>query len=121
MRSSTKVTIKLPDPPDYAVWGMYGLFWLLCGVLIGGAGTHNEIYLPEYRSHAETRRQKALVEFSNEILSSHSDRQACWALAANQTVLGLRGFDTIAKWAEEAKEQLDEGMAYNCIRNRGPL
>lgn len=116
-----KIIIRPKDPPDYAVWGMFGLFWLLCGFLLGGSAAHNEIYLPEYDRHAETRRQKALVEFSNEILNSNSDRQACWALAANQTVLGLKGFDTITRWAEEAREQLDEGMVYNCIRNRGPL
>ena len=112
-----KVVIRPSETADYIVFGLLVLTW---GILLGISAAHGKAYIPEYLAHQETKRQKALVEFSNEILSSNSDRQACWALAANQTLLGLRGFETVALWAEEAKEQLTEGMIEACIKNRGP-
>lgn len=78
-----------------------------------GSWVHNELYLP-------ARRDKAVVEATNELLMAHSDYQACFALAANQRVMGIKGFEILDKWAEVAKEQLEEDMVYRCMRN-GPL
>ena len=110
MRMMTKRIIKPSETLDYLVFGLLCLTW---GMLLGGAHIYDNYYL-------SVRRENALLAFTNEILSSHSDRQACYALAANQRVLNISGFEIFQLWADEAREQLDDKTAQECTLN-GPL
>ena len=105
-----KIIIRPSETSDYLVYGLLCLTW---GLLIGFSWAHNEFYLPN-------RKELAVVEATNEILVAHSDYQACWALAANQRTLGIKGFEILTEWAAVAREQLPEDMAYRCMQN-GPL
>jgi hypothetical protein len=105
-----KRIIKPSETSDYLVFGLLCLTW---GILLGGAYIYDNYYL-------SVRRENALLDFTNEILSSHSDRQACYALATNQRLLNLPDFEIIQLWADEAREQLDDKTVQECTLN-GPL
>ena len=63
--SPEKIIIRPSETADYLVYGLLCLTW---GLLIGFSWAHNEFYLPN-------RRELAVIEATNELLSANSDYQ----------------------------------------------